>query len=65
MYDHPRGFVNGDDVIILIQDIERNRLWLCVFEGRDGDIHDQHVTGSDGMAGRLRPAIHSDASLFN
>ena len=67
MHHHPCRLVDGDDIIILVNNCECDVLGLCAHVGGRsiGDIHDHHIAGFNLMAGGSHHAIHCHMSQID
>ena len=66
MDNHACRFIDYDHVLVLVQNIQVNRLWLDRGRLTIGDDHGESLTGFDPVRGvRYRRAVHRDGTRFD
>ncbi|CDC60272.1 unknown [Clostridium sp. CAG:448] len=65
MHHHPRRLIDDNDVIILINDIQRNFLRLCVCRNRLGFIDLDHIPGAQPVIFRRTRTVDRNLPVFN
>lgn len=65
MHDHARGFVDDEDCIIVVQNVERNRFGLCRRRGGGGERQRYRVARFDRVIGFARHVVDANVSIGN